>query len=126
MNARLLPYVLILPVTLFLGLFFLYPFVLVAQQAFSTGSGFTLDNFREVTSYWKFPVTMARRAQAMGCPIWHSSRAMTSKSPRESDLGRRIAPQRGENNPNISVQKSSLRTLCTIRWSRTTKQALAT
>lgn len=58
MNARLLPYVLILPVTLFLCVFFLYPFVLVAQQAFSTGAGFTLDNFREVTSYWKFPITM--------------------------------------------------------------------
>lgn len=58
MNARLLPYVLILPVTLFLCLFFLYPFVLVSQQAFSTGAGFTLDNFREVTSYWKFPITM--------------------------------------------------------------------
>ena len=50
MNPRLLPYVLILPVTLFLCLFFIYPFVLVAQQAFSTGNGFTLDNFRTVTS----------------------------------------------------------------------------
>ena len=58
MNARLLPYILILPVTLFLCLFFLYPFVLVAQQAFSTGAGFTLDNFREVVSYWKFPISM--------------------------------------------------------------------
>ncbi len=58
MNARLLPYVLILPVTLFLCLFFLYPFVLVSKQAFSTGAGFTLDNFREVTGYWKFPITM--------------------------------------------------------------------
>lgn len=58
MNARLLPYVLILPVTLFLCLFFLYPFLLVSKQAFSTGSGFTLDNFREVTGYWKFPITM--------------------------------------------------------------------
>ncbi|MYH58095.1 MAG: sugar ABC transporter permease [Boseongicola sp. SB0675_bin_26] len=58
MNARLLPYVLILPVTLFLCLFFLYPFLLVSKQAFSTGAGFTLDNFREVTSYWKFPITM--------------------------------------------------------------------
>ena len=58
MNARILPYVLILPVTLFLCLFFLYPFVLVAQQAFSTGAGFTLDNFREVVSYWKFPISM--------------------------------------------------------------------
>ncbi|MEO1307115.1 MAG: sugar ABC transporter permease [Pseudomonadota bacterium] len=58
MSARFLPYVLILPVTLFLCLFFLYPFVLVAQQAFSTGAGFTLDNFRDVVSYWKFPTTM--------------------------------------------------------------------
>lgn len=58
MNARLLPYALILPVVLFLGLFFLYPFVLVAQQAFTQGAGFTLDNFREVTSHWKFPISM--------------------------------------------------------------------
>ena len=58
MNSRLLPYVLIAPVTLFLCLFFLYPFVLVAQQAFSTGDGFTLDNFREVVSYWKFPISL--------------------------------------------------------------------
>ena len=58
MNARLLPYILILPVTLFLGVFFLYPFVLVASQAFSTDAGWSLDNFREVVSYWKFPTTM--------------------------------------------------------------------
>lgn len=58
MNARVLPYVLILPVTLFLCFFFLYPFVLVAQQAFTTGAGFTLDNFRNVTSHWKFPISL--------------------------------------------------------------------
>ncbi len=58
MNARILPYVLILPVTLFLCLFFLYPFILVAQQAFSTDTGYTLDNFREVVSYWKFPISL--------------------------------------------------------------------
>lgn len=58
MNARLLPYMLILPVTLFLCLFFLYPFVLVAKQAFTTGAGFTMENFRDVTSYWKFPISM--------------------------------------------------------------------
>ena len=58
MNPRILPYVLIAPVTLFLCLFFLYPFILVAQQAFSTGAGFTLDNFREVTGDWKFPISM--------------------------------------------------------------------
>ncbi|MDP7151138.1 MAG: sugar ABC transporter permease [Paracoccaceae bacterium] len=58
MNPRILPYVLILPVTLFLCLFFLYPFVLVSQQAFSTGSGFTLDNFKDVMSHWKFPISL--------------------------------------------------------------------
>lgn len=58
MNARILPYVLILPVTLFLCLFFIYPFVLVAKQAFTVGAGFTLENFREVVSYWKFPISM--------------------------------------------------------------------
>ncbi|MGF0540180.1 carbohydrate ABC transporter permease [Agrobacterium sp. ES01] len=58
MNARILPYVLILPVTLFLGVFFVYPFVLVAQQAFSTGAGLTMDNFREVVGYWKFPISL--------------------------------------------------------------------
>ena len=36
MNAKALPYLLILPVTLVLCVFFLYPFILVAQQAFST------------------------------------------------------------------------------------------
>ena len=58
MNARILPYILILPVTLFLCLFFLDPFVLVTQQAFGTGAGFTLHNFREVVGYWKFPISM--------------------------------------------------------------------
>lgn len=58
MNARFLPYALIAPVTLFLCLFFLYPFVLVAQQAFSTGAGLTLENFREVVTYWKFPISL--------------------------------------------------------------------
>ncbi|WP_170387855.1 carbohydrate ABC transporter permease [Ruegeria atlantica] len=58
MEARLLPYLLILPVTLFLCLFFLYPFALVAQQAFGSENGFSLDNFREVVNYWKFPISM--------------------------------------------------------------------
>ncbi len=58
MNPRILPYVLILPVTVFLCMFFLYPFVLVAQQAFSTETGFSLDNFREVVDYWRFPISL--------------------------------------------------------------------
>lgn len=57
MNARLLPYLLILPVTLFLGVFFLYPFVLVAQQAFVVDGAFSFANFSEVVSYWKFPIS---------------------------------------------------------------------
>ncbi|KUP90849.1 carbohydrate ABC transporter permease [Tritonibacter horizontis] len=58
MNARLLPYVLILPVTLFLGVFFLYPFVLVAKLAFVGSEGLSLENFRDVISYWKFPISL--------------------------------------------------------------------
>ncbi|MGV8985999.1 MAG: carbohydrate ABC transporter permease [Cypionkella sp.] len=58
MSARLLPYALILPVRLFLCVFFLYPFVLIAQQGFSTGNGFALDNFHAVTGYWKFPISL--------------------------------------------------------------------
>lgn len=58
MNARLLPYALIAPVTLFLCLFFLYPFILVAQQAFSVDGSWSMENFREVTTYWKFPISL--------------------------------------------------------------------
>lgn len=58
MNPRLLPYLLIAPVTLFLCVFFLYPFTLVAKQAFTMGAGFTLDNFRDVVTYWKFPISL--------------------------------------------------------------------
>lgn len=57
MNARWLPYALILPVTLFLLAFFIYPFVLVSQQAFTEDGGFTLDNFRDVIGHWKFPIS---------------------------------------------------------------------
>ncbi|WP_299929710.1 sugar ABC transporter permease [uncultured Pelagimonas sp.] len=57
MNARYLPYLLILPVTLFLCLFFLYPFILVAQQAFYADGGWSLKNFQDVTSHWKFPIS---------------------------------------------------------------------
>lgn len=58
MTPRYLPYLLILPTTVFLGLFFLFPFVMVTQQAFGTGDGFTLDVFRDVISYWKFPISL--------------------------------------------------------------------
>ncbi len=58
MRTRYLPYILILPVTLFLCVFFLYPFVLVAQQAFTADGSFTMANFQKVTSHWKFPISL--------------------------------------------------------------------
>lgn len=58
MNANKLPYLLILPVTIFLLLFFVYPFIQVASQAFTTDQGFTLTNFERVFSDWKFPISL--------------------------------------------------------------------
>lgn len=58
MNANRLPYLLILPVTLFLCLFFLYPFIQVASQAFTGSDGFSLSNFENVFSDWKFPISL--------------------------------------------------------------------
>jgi multiple sugar transport system permease protein len=55
MQQRSLPYLLLLPATLFLLVFFIYPFLLVAWQAFSTGGEFTLDHFRTMAGHWKFP-----------------------------------------------------------------------
>lgn len=60
MNPRWLPYGLLLPATLFLCVFFLYPFVLVAFQAFSDGSGsLSVKNFQTMASNWKFPVAFS-------------------------------------------------------------------
>ncbi|MEM8803803.1 MAG: sugar ABC transporter permease [Pseudomonadota bacterium] len=58
MRVRFLPYLLILPVTLFLCAFFLYPFVLVAQQAFQVNGSWSMENFQRVTSHWKFPISL--------------------------------------------------------------------
>lgn len=58
MSPRTLPYLLILPVTLFLCIFFLYPFILVAKQAFTVDGGWSFENFQDVTSYWKFPISL--------------------------------------------------------------------
>ena len=58
MDKRYLPYILIAPATLFLGLFFLYPFFLVASQAFVADGELSLKYFQDVTSYWKFPISL--------------------------------------------------------------------
>ena len=46
MNQKTLPYLLLLPATLFLLIFFVYPFVQVAVQAFAGPSGLTFDHFQ--------------------------------------------------------------------------------
>ena len=59
MNSRFLPYLLIAPALVFLCVFFLYPFSLVAWQAFATDEGkLTTEYFSEMVSYWKFETTL--------------------------------------------------------------------
>jgi len=54
MNQRYLPYLLLAPATLFLLVFFLYPFLQIAVQAFSTDGGFTMKHFETMVGHWKF------------------------------------------------------------------------
>lgn len=54
MQSRSLPYLLLLPATIFLVAFFVWPFVQVAIEAFTHDGGFTLANFRTMASDWKF------------------------------------------------------------------------
>lgn len=57
MSQKALPYLLLLPATAFLCVFFLYPFALVAVEAFTGPNGPTLDHFQTMIGYWKFPTT---------------------------------------------------------------------
>ena len=52
---RALPYLLLLPATLFLCVFFLYPFVLVAADSFTRDGAWSLANYDRMASHWKFP-----------------------------------------------------------------------
>jgi multiple sugar transport system permease protein len=52
---RALPYLLLLPATLFLCVFFLYPFVQVAWDSVTRGGEVTLANYQRMASHWKFP-----------------------------------------------------------------------
>lgn len=56
-NPKTLPYLLLAPATLFLVVFFLYPFLLVAWEAFSRDGSATLANFQTMVTHWKFPET---------------------------------------------------------------------
>ena len=57
MQRKALPYLMLAPATLFLCVFFLYPFALVAVQAFSGDGGFTLEHFQTMFGHWKFGTT---------------------------------------------------------------------
>ncbi len=54
MQTSALPYLLLLPATLFLALFFLYPFFLVAIEAFTYEDGVTFEHFQSMAGHWKF------------------------------------------------------------------------
>lgn len=59
-QAKKLPYLLIAPSAAFLMIFFLYPFASVITQAFehSSTDGYSLTNFQEVFSHWKFSISL--------------------------------------------------------------------
>jgi len=50
----MLPYLLLLPATAFLCLFFLYPFTLVAIDSVTRDGAYSLENFRRMAGQWKF------------------------------------------------------------------------
>jgi multiple sugar transport system permease protein len=54
---RALPYLLLAPATLFLVVFFLYPFVLVAMESFTRNGEWTTANFARMAGHWKFQTT---------------------------------------------------------------------
>lgn len=54
MQSRVLPYLLLLPATLFLAAFFVWPFIQVGVEAFTTHGTLTLDHFRTMADDWKF------------------------------------------------------------------------
>jgi multiple sugar transport system permease protein len=55
---RALPYLLLLPATAFLCVFFLYPFVLVAIESLTRDGAWTTANFERMATHWKFPATL--------------------------------------------------------------------
>ncbi|SNT75497.1 carbohydrate ABC transporter permease [Paracoccus seriniphilus] len=51
---RYIPYLLLLPATVFLIIFFLYPFTQVAIESFTSNGSWSLANFQKASSHWKF------------------------------------------------------------------------
>jgi len=54
MPAKVLPYLLLLPATLFLLVFFVYPFVQIAWLSVSGPNGFSLQPLTTMATHWKF------------------------------------------------------------------------
>lgn len=54
MNSKTLPYLLLAPATIFLVVFFLWPFLQIAWLAFTIEGGFTVKHFQTMASNWKF------------------------------------------------------------------------
>ena len=55
---RALPYLLLLPATLFLCAFFLYPFALVLAESLTRDGGWSLANYQRMAGHWKFPAAL--------------------------------------------------------------------
>lgn len=54
MKPRLLPYLLLAPATVFLAVFFVYPFIQIAVLAFSGRDGLSLQPVITMATHWKF------------------------------------------------------------------------
>ena len=54
MSPKALPYLLLLPATIFLMVFFIYPFIQIALLAVTDEGGFTLEHIQTMTGHWKF------------------------------------------------------------------------
>ena len=69
MNSKTLPYLLLAPATIFLVVFFLWPFLQIAWLAFTTDGGFTMQHFQTMASNWKFWPTFWNTIILAGQPV---------------------------------------------------------
>jgi multiple sugar transport system permease protein len=70
MNNKTLPYWLIAPATLFIAAMFVYPFALVALQAFTAKEGgFSLQHFQTMVEHWKFKTAMGNTFLLVLCVV---------------------------------------------------------
>lgn len=58
MPARFLPYLMLLPATVFLLVFFVYPFIQIANLAVTRDGGFSLQPITTMVTHWKFSTAL--------------------------------------------------------------------